>query len=68
MLNENLMLWYFRLLSPNFTTFFYQRKPPFLNFTMIFFYCQEKKETKEKVVIGMDWFDALMEWVTHWLK
>ena len=69
MLNENLMLWYFfRLFSPNFTIFFYQETPRFLATTMVFFYCQEKKETKEKVVREMDWYDALLEWITYWLR
>ena len=68
MLNENLMLWYFfRLFSPNFTIFFYQKIPRFLTITMIFFYCQEKKETQKKVVISMDWFEAFCKWLSEWI-
>ena len=69
MLNENLMLWYFfRLFSPNFTIFFYQKTPRFLAITMVFFYCQEKKETQKKVVREMDWLDELMIWLKYWLR
>ena len=39
---------FFWLFSPNFTIFFYQKIPLFSAITMIFFYCQEKKETEEK--------------------
>ena len=45
--------------SPNFTIFFYQKIPVFSNDAMIFFYCQEKKETKKK---GGDKY-GLVRWI-----